>query len=107
FLGRLFRLGGSQSEPQRTPVPAPTLSTEPSTGYVAPHPGPGGPSTGVPTPALLPPPGAGVAGSLPSTSPSADDGSTRPIRPQPRVSRAATEADPILTRVALGRADDG
>ena len=29
------------------------------------------------------------------------------IRPQPRVSRAATEADPILTRVALGRADDG
>src|SRR5207248_1360454 len=27
--------------------------------------------------------------------------------PQPRVSRPVTQADPILTRVALGRSDDG
>ena len=32
---------------------------------------------------------------------------TQKLRPQPRNSQAATEADPILTRVALGRADDG
>ncbi len=43
-----------------------------------------------------------------STPPSSGTSSGQPrIIPQPRVSRAVTEADPILTRVSLGRSDDG
>ena len=46
------------------------------------------------------------AGSGPST-PAPAAGSTPKIVPQPRTTRAATEADPVLSRVALGRSDDG
>jgi hypothetical protein len=38
--------------------------------------------------------------------PSTSAGSSR-ILPQPRVNRPVTESDPILTRVAIGRSDDG
>lgn len=67
------------------------------------------------TPSLLPPsmpaptlPGAGGAFTPGPATPVAPEAAGAPrLRPQPRVSHAATEADPILTRIALGRSDDG
>ncbi|CAN5917018.1 hypothetical protein BH23PLA1_BH23PLA1_32460 [soil metagenome] len=42
------------------------------------------------------------------SSPIDPEGSAGPrLVPQPRVHRSATEADPLLTRVSLGRSDDG
>jgi len=77
-LGRLFRFGGSPSAPSRPPSPRPEPAVDPS-------------RTGSP---LLFDAGA-------SATP------TPRIAPRPRVSRAATEADPLVTRVSLGRSDDG
>ncbi|WP_165068892.1 hypothetical protein [Paludisphaera rhizosphaerae] len=58
-----------------------------------------------------PAPAATAAGPLsgpgPSTPEVADTGSAPPITPRSRVSSAATEADPLLTRMALGRSNDG
>lgn len=101
LFGRLFRLGAPPASSPRDPAPA-ARPSQPPADLGAPPPGFGGAAPNVPTPSLLPP-----AGGLPATPPAADDGQVQRIRPQPRVSRAATEADPILTRVALGRADDG
>ena len=55
-----------------------------------------------PTPALAPTPASELPPDLPPLTP------VQPrIVPQPRVSRAVTEADPLVTRIALGRSDDG
>lgn len=106
IIGRLFRLGGgSQAEPTRDPAPAPPAARGAIPDLGAPPPGLAAPNPNAPTPSLLPP---GVGGAFaPTTTPVAGGGATQRIRPQPRVSHAATEAEPILTRVALGRADDG
>ena len=75
-LGRLFRFGGSSSNPA-TPPPPPNTDAAPP-----------------------PPPLEAVA---PPSSPSA--GPAPRLFPQPRVSRPITESDPLLTRVAIGRSD--
>ncbi len=93
-LGRLFRFGNNSnaSAPNR-PEPKPTF---PAPRSPAATPSLLGPSTPAPTtPPLMADVGAG---------PSAPEAR---IRPQPRVSHAATEADPLLTHVSLGRANDG
>lgn len=103
---RLFRGGGSP--PVSRPSNDPPRTARPG-GQVSPF--------GTPAPALLPPPTAasqpGAPPSAPLTpvpfEPSAPPASApaQRIRPQPRTSTAVTDAAPILTRVALGRADDG
>jgi hypothetical protein len=83
-LARLFRFGGGSSP--STPPP----------GHVHTNEAPTAPAAGLP-----------VATTPPSTPPVAADGSATRIAPQPRVSRPATEADPIVSRVAIGRSDGG
>ncbi len=43
----------------------------------------------------------------PVTTPPVADGPTQRLSPRPRVSPAVTTADPLLTRFALGRSNDG
>ncbi len=78
--GRLFRFGGGTSS-------APPLSTTPRSEPAA-------------DPARFGAPLLFDAGAT-SASPAPR------IAPRPRVSRAATESDPLVTRVSLGRSDDG
>lgn len=103
ILGRLFR------RPAPKP-PAPTTKPAGDTGRAA-----LGNGHAPAAPSLLPPdtgaPAIPGPGSMltpgPSTPEVADAANAPRLRPQPRVSRAATEAELILTRVALGRSDDG
>lgn len=91
-LGRLFRFGSSSSSANsrdRDAAPAPAASQPAFTA---------GATNGA-APSLLPPP------STPSFGGSSE-GLPR-LFPQPRVSRPATESDPILTRAAIGRTSDG
>jgi hypothetical protein len=81
-LGRLFRLGSTSpssksSDASRAAGRGSAMST------------PGAAS-----------PGSGNTGSSSGTA-------GQRLVPQPRVTRAVTESDPILTRVAIGRSDDG
>lgn len=133
-LGRLFRFGkdaGTPAAASSKPNPAarPATPRGATTGGAfptssAPRPifgadAPGTPSANLPdvgagstrlTPTLYSPasnPGYSAA-TVSSTNAGPGTGATTPkLRPQPRDSQAATEADPILTRVALGRTDDG
>jgi hypothetical protein len=83
-LARLFRFGGGSSP-----------STPPA-GHVHTNDAPTTPASGLP-----------VATTPPSTPPVAAEGAATRIAPQPRVSRPPTEADPIVSRVAIGRSDNG
>ncbi|MEO6810260.1 MAG: hypothetical protein ABI353_14185 [Isosphaeraceae bacterium] len=90
-LGRLFRFGSltkpANDRPSPPPSPRPQAAQQPQLAA---------PTTTLPGP------------STPNFATTAPDAGTAPrLVPQPRVSRAATESDPILTRVALGRTDDG
>jgi len=80
-FGRLFRLGGNNN----SAPPSPPVSAPPSTSSV---------------PGLLPPPST-------LSTPTSEGSASPRIMPQPRVSRAATESDPILTRIGIGRTSDG
>src|SRR5262249_27929028 len=85
-LGRLFRFGSASSG--HTPAPHPS------------------PAADAPPPMPLP----GRAPGLPGVATEPATGHPAPtsrLIPQPRVSRAVTEADPLVTRVVLGRSDDG
>lgn len=89
-LGRLFRFGGASAA--STPAPG---SSQPA-------------SSSASSPSAFATPlsgGAVFTGAAPSTA-NAGSSSSRLV-PQPRVSRAATEADPIVTRIALTRSNDG
>ena len=82
--GRLFRFGGgSASAPAQPTPPRSEPAAEPS-------------RFGSP---LLFNAGASAATASPSPAPR--------IVPRPRVTQAATEADPLVTRISLGRSDDG
>jgi hypothetical protein len=76
-FGRFFRFGSAPSESRRSEPQPPPVSSVEST---TPYEGPAGPP--------------------PSTAGSR-------LIPQPRNSRAVTEADPLVTRVSLARSDDG
>ncbi len=84
-LGRLFRMGsGGPSGPVSSPPSSgSSLSTAPAPSYSG-------------QPALSTPPSGPVGG---PNSPR--------VQPRARVSRPATEADPLVTRVSLGRSDTG
>jgi hypothetical protein len=107
FLGRLFRLGGGSTD------------SSPSTG--APNQSgslPYGRATGstgsvVPPTATNPQAPAPMISNFnglpqtPITTPPVADGPSQRLAPRPRVSPAITSADPVLTRFALGRSNDG
>ena len=92
-LGRLFRLGGNS---RRDDSPAIGKSAGNSAKPAPPTQG-ARPFGGDPSGASLSPYGA-----VPPSTPTANR-----IVPQPRDTRAATEADPLVTRVSIGRSDDG
>jgi hypothetical protein len=109
FLGRLFRLGGGSTD------------SSPSTGTGAPNQsgslpyGRASGSTGsvVPPTAINPQAPAPMISNFdglpqtPITTPPVADGPSQRLAPRPRVSPAVTSADPVLTRFALGRSNDG
>ena len=109
-LARLFRSKGDQSA---KPTSADNAATP--TG-LPPMPDPTFPP-GSPTPAFLNNPatpsnaagiyaGSGFGNPGPSTPPSSSGPANR-IVPQPRNAKAATESDPLVTRISLGRSDSG
>jgi hypothetical protein len=82
-LGRLFRMGGSGSGSNN------------------------GPSTSEPGPLAPGPIGQPALTTPPTTLPGASASSGPRITPKPRVNRAITEADPLVTRISIGRSDNG
>ncbi len=134
LFGRLFRLGGGSSSsstpndhdhnhnhdrnrPRQTPAANPlpygpgaagaTSGANANRGndFIPPASPRSAAASSAPAPA--PTPTAGPLGEGPSTPETLDNGSAPPISPRPRVSSAVTSADPLLTRVALGRSTDG
>ncbi len=103
ILGRLFRFGGS----------AASHSGDTAGGQTGGLPYGGDPGTagGVVPPSTAPttaPNALPTFGGLPETPPPATGTGPAPrLTPRPRVSPAVTTADPVLTRLALGRSNDG
>jgi len=107
LLGRLFRLGGGSSD---------SSASSGSTKQSSPLPygrdlGPTG--SAVPpmaTSPLAPAPMVSNFNGLPQapvTTPPVPSGPAQRLAPRPRVTQAVTTADPVLTRLALGRSNDG
>jgi hypothetical protein len=105
FFGRLFRLGN--------PPPSNSAASSPNQSTSLPYSRNSESSSGV---APLGP--AGSSGSSnysngggfnapPVTPPIPSNGPTPRLTPKPRVSAPVTTADPVLTRFALGRSNDG
>ena len=88
-LGRLFRMGGSGSNAAPVPTTGASSSSSSPSPMVRPT------FTGQPA---LSTPGSTLAGS-PAIAPR--------VTPKPRVNRPVTEADPLVIRTSLGRADGG
>lgn len=129
-LGRLFRFGGrtepatstakppAEREPQAPPrdpsrYAEPFDVGAPPSNVVRPYRGPAEPGTNPaaaglsPEAGFQPLPSANLgpgAASLPAAPAAANGGR---LVPQPRQARAVTQAPPLLTRVSLGRSDDG
>ena len=111
-LGRLFRLGASSDSKSSASASSTSANpaTPPTTSYSS---GSGSTSTLTPTSA---PSARSVADyygqpalSTPPTT-SSGPGSLTPtprITPKPRVNKAITEADPLVSRIAVGKADGG
>ncbi len=107
FFGRLFRLGGGSSASN-------TERATPNQAAPLPYGRNAGPAANSAQPAsadpLAPAPLSG-SGGLPepavSTPPPFAAGPAQRLAPRPRVSPAITAADPLLTRMALGRSNDG
>ncbi len=87
ILGRLFR----SSEPAASPFAARPAASR------------GAVQGGAPAPAG----GVSNFGDLPQTPPVAAGGPENRIAPRPRSSAPVTTADPILSRIAVGRSSDG
>ncbi len=107
LLGRLFRFGGGSPQPDSN-------NAGPNQG----SPLPSGRGTGSTTNSGNALPGsAGSQSSLPTfggfpqgpvtTPPTGATGPGQRVSPRPRVSPAVTSADPLLTRMAVGRSNDG
>jgi len=117
FFGRLFRLGGSSSAPSTSSANSTSAgqsgfpeSQAPSSAFGDIGNGgsffpPGSAASRTPNPT---PAGGPVSSEGPSTPDlsGTQDGQPR-LTPRPRVSSAVTTADPLLTRVALGRSNHG
>ena len=116
FLGRLFRLGGSSSSSS-----SPSSSAPSTPGRLRERRIVGIPDIGTAAFALGPAavrsfrmhsrPDDSGRRTAPTSGPSTPifplAGRPAPAQPRPRVSPAVTTADPLLTRMALGRSNDG
>ncbi|APW62909.1 hypothetical protein [Paludisphaera borealis] len=117
ILGRFFRLGGSSSSSSSRARSNPAPSA-PATPSALPYGGSGNPNAmkgngG----AFIPPASPRAPAATPTTGPITEGPSTPEVTesgvglpavaPRPRVSNAATSAEPLLTRMALGRSNDG
>jgi len=108
ILSRIFRLGGGSSDstpptgsPNKTGA-LPYSRTPGSTGGAVP------PALG--TSPMTSAPMVSNFNGLPQTAvttPPIADGPSQRVAPRPRVNPALTTADPVLTRFALGRSNDG
>ena len=119
FFGRLFRLGGNSSSSSSSTSSANSTSAGGSgyPGSQAPSSafgdiGTGGsffPSASAASRAPNPTPTGGpISSDGPSTPDLSGSQASQPrLSPRPRVSNAVTTADPLLTRMALGRSNDG
>jgi hypothetical protein len=111
ILGRLFRLGGNSSDSGSTSKP--TTGSPNQFGALPYGRAPSSTSGAVPPTGispLAPAPMISNYNGLPSTSvttPPVVDGPSPRLAPKPRTSPAVTTADPLLTRFALGRSNDG
>ena len=85
-LGRLFRLGGNSRPADASAIGKPASNSASTDGA----PRPFSPNTPIVNP---------------SSDANASAGSR--IKPQARVSHAVTEAEPLVSRVSIGRSDDG
>ncbi len=85
-LGRLFRMGSPAASPTSNAV----------------QPAVGSPSTPSTTPAYY---GQPALSTPPSTIAGASNAPA--IKPKPRTHKPATEADPLVTRISLGRSNEG
>jgi len=92
FFSRLFRGGSPAVNPYNA---RPRTDPPPGLGRTS------------PSPASQPAQAPANPADLPATPPVADPGPTGRITPRPRGSTAVTNADPILTRIAVGRSSDG
>jgi hypothetical protein len=99
FLSRLFR-GGSSSSSNGSSSASGSAGGGTSAGSSQPA-SPYGPITGSNY--------GGLTSQGPVTTPpvGGNGGAGQRLSPRPRVSAAVTNADPLLTRLALGRSDDG
>ncbi len=92
LLGRLFRPNPPAANPYARSRPTATpAQSRPATPAATPFPEPGDPG----------------ASDLPATPPVSSSGPANRIAPRPRQSAAVTSADPVLTRIAVGRSSDG
>jgi hypothetical protein len=118
FFGRLFRLGGSSSSSSSSSPGDPTSASRAG----APGGQPAAPAFGdIGSGGSFIPPASSssrtpnptpASGPMSSEGPSTPDLSGSPdaqprLAPRPRASSAVTTADPLLTRMALGRSNDG
>ncbi len=87
LLGRLFRMGNSSSNSASNPGPASSSSTSPSP---------------IPAPSYYSQPAVSTPASTTSMA-----SVTPHVKPKPRVNKPVTEADPLVTRISLGRSDNG
>ncbi len=117
FFGRLFRLGGNNQSgssanpgqpksPRSSPAPQPgtyeSAFGDTGSGGAFIPPANRSPRLPNPTPAVGP-----ISSEGPST-PDAGGGDSQPrLSPRARVAPAVTSADPLLTRMALGKSNDG
>jgi len=107
FLGRLFRLGGDSTASSTNPTPPNqggpfsydrnSVSTANSSQRAQ-----ASPLSPAPLPAF-----GGLPQTPVTTPPSAPARPGQRLSPRPRVSPSITTADPLLTRLALGRSNDG
>jgi hypothetical protein len=102
LLGRIFRFGGGSSSPAPAPSqPGSQAAPLPFGSSYGDSLSPGGP-------AYRPGNSTSNFGGLPETPPLAGaSGPADRLTPKPRVSTAVTNADPVLTRFALGHSNDG
>ncbi len=105
ILGRLFRLGGGSTD---------SSTVAPNQSGSLPYGRASGSTSGVVPPTgispLAPAPMISNFNGLPQTpvtTPPVTEGPSQRLAPRPRVSPAVTSADPVLTRFALGRSNDG
>jgi hypothetical protein len=109
ILGRLFRLGGGSSDSSPSPgTGAPNPSGSLPYGRASGSTGSAIAPTGISP--LAPAPMISNFNGLPQTpvtTPPVADGPAQRLAPRPRVRPAVTSADPVLTRFALGRSNDG